>query len=92
MGYFLSISGINVVYEIRYNKKKNHTPKGVYTTMTVRKLTIPLSKEQKERIEYLSIQYKEEEIITLIERSLSPLLDTVLSIMDAVIEENKKGT
>ena len=32
--------------------------------MTVRKLTIPLSKEQEERIEYLSIQYKEEEIIT----------------------------
>ena len=92
MGYFLSILGINVVYEIRYNKKTNHTLKGVYTTMTVRKLTIPLSKEQKERIEYLSIQYKEEEIITLIERSLSPFLDTVLSIMDAVIEENKKGT
>ena len=60
--------------------------------MTVRKLTIPLSKEQKERIEYLSIQYKEEEITTLIERSLSPFLDTVLSIRDAVIEENKKGT
>ena len=60
--------------------------------MTIRKLTIPLSKEQKEQIEYLSMKYKEEEIITLIEQSLSPLLDTVLSIMDAVIEENKKGT
>ena len=89
MGYFLSISGINVVYEIRYNKKKNHTPKGVYTTMTVRKLTIPLSKEQEERIEYLSMQYKEEEITALIEQSLSLLLDSVLSIMDAVIEENR---
>ena len=57
--------------------------------MTVRKLTIPLSKEQEERIEYLSMQYKEEEITALIEQSLTPLLDTVLSIMDAVIEENR---
>lgn len=57
--------------------------------MTVRKLTIPLSKEQEERIEYLSMQYKEEEITALIEQSLSLLLDSVLSIMDAVIEENR---
>ena len=57
--------------------------------MTVRNLTIPLSKEQEERIEYLSMQYKEEEITALIEQSLSLLLDSVLSIMDAVIEENR---
>ena len=57
--------------------------------MTVRKLTIPLSKELEERIEYLSMQYKEEEITALIEQSLSLLLDSVLSIMDAVIEENR---
>ena len=57
--------------------------------MTVRKLTIPRSKEQEERIEDLSMQYKEEEITALIEQSLSLLLDSVLSIMDAVIEENR---
>ena len=85
----MSISGINIVYEIRYNKKTNHTLIGVYTTMTVRELTIPLSKEQEKRIKDLSMQYKEEEITALIEQSLSPLLDTVLSIMDAVIEENR---
>lgn len=60
--------------------------------MSIRTITIPLTREQKKRIENLSMQYKEEEIFQLIEQSLSPLLDTVLSIMDAVIEENKKGT
>ena len=57
--------------------------------MTVRKLTIPLSKEQEKRIKDLSMQYKEEAITALIEQSLSLLLDSVLSIMDAVIEENR---
>ena len=70
-------------------KRQTILKRSFFTTMTIRKLTIPLSKEQEKRIKDLSMQYKEEEITALIEQSLSPLLDTVLSIMDAVIEENR---
>ena len=63
--------------------------------MSLHQITLPLTTEQKEKIKLLSLQhvaikkFSEEELNSLIAKSLSPFLDNILLIIDEIATQQE---